>query len=163
MIKKLLLTILFTLVLNVSSYSQDRFLVFNKCYKKTYDTYGKLIEREDFYKKRTINQKLFEDLTDIVLRVDLQTNDVRIQQKSLNDFNPAIFFGNLMSINKNSLLAVSKGHKNRKIVYDFKQNTLIFVKNDIQDSKDNWWYCEPYSGSNNQNNSTLKSILKMLN
>lgn len=161
--KKLILSFLFFLILNVSSYSQDRFLVFNKCYKKTYDTYGKLISREDFYKKRTLNQKLFEDLTDIVLRVDLQANDVRIMQKSHNDLNPGIFFGNLTSINKYSLIAKSKGHKNRKIVYDFKQNTIAFVKNDIQDAKENWWYCEPYSGSNNENNSTLKSILKMLN
>jgi len=151
------------LLFSIKTFAENRFLVFNKCYIKSFDTYGNLINRDDFYKKRTSNQQLFEKLTDVVLRIDLETNDVRILQKSQNDLNPSIFFGNLTSINEKFLVAVSTVNKNRKIAFDFNQNVIIFINNSIQDSKEKWWHCEPYSETNNKTNSTLKSILKMLN
>ena len=158
--------LLYILILNLNffnSFSEERFLVFNECFKKTYDTYGKLLSKEDFYKEREVNQKLFEKLTDVVLRVDLQTNDVRIIQKSPNDLNPGIFFGEIIDINKNFLIAEHKIQKDRRIAYDFKQNTIIFIYQNVQAPKEDWWYCKPFSGSNSSSGSSLKSILKMLN
>lgn len=144
-------------------FSEERFLVFNECFKKTYDTYGKLVSKEDYYKKRTRNQGLFEKLTDVILRIDLQTNDVRILQKSPNDFDPNIFQGDLIEINNNFLMAEHSIQKDRRIVYDLKQNIIIFTYQNVKAPKDDWWYCKPFSGSNTKGDSSLKSILKMLN
>lgn len=161
--KKFLLFILLSNLYFFNAFSEERFLIFNECYKKTYDTYGKLLSKEDYYKKRTGNQKLFENLTDVVLRIDLQTNDVSILQKSLNDLNPGIFHGDLININEKFLIAEHKIQKDRRIAYDFKLNTIIFIYQNVQASKEDWWYCKPFSEPNNTGNSSLKSILKMLN